>query len=187
MTAVKMIALILSLGVDTLIVSISLGVMKTVGKVRIAITFACAEALMPLVGLFIGRGASRIIGHAASLAGGLALLCVAAWLIFFDDDDDTSVSERTRTLAGWALIGTALSISIDELAVGFSIGLIGVPVILTILLVAAQALVFTWLGLTFGARLKPFVGEWAEKAAGIVLGLLGLWLAIEAVSRLIHG
>jgi manganese efflux pump family protein len=36
------------------------------------------------------------------------------------------------------------------------------------------------LGLTFGSKFKPYMGEWSEKIAGIVLGLLGLWIIIES-------
>ncbi|WP_279306858.1 manganese efflux pump [Paenibacillus pseudetheri] len=54
---------------------------------------------------------------------------------------------------------SALSISLDELAVGFSIGLIDVPVALTILLIALQAFIFTFLGLAFGSKFKLFLGE----------------------------
>ena len=61
MVAFKMIALILSLGMDTLIMSTSLGFIKTKGKLKIAL-FSCAEALMPLIGLFIGKGAGQLIG-----------------------------------------------------------------------------------------------------------------------------
>lgn len=80
---------------------------------------------------------------------------------------------------------TAVSISLDELAVGFSIGLVGVPVALTILLIALQAFIFTFLGLTFGSKFKRFLGEWSEKVAGIVLGGLGFWIIIEAVLNLV--
>jgi manganese efflux pump family protein len=81
---------------------------------------------------------------------------------------------------------TAVSISLDELAVGFSIGLIGVPIALTVILIAAQAFVFTFVGLTFGSKIKPYLGEWAEKLAGIVLGLLGLWIFFDALIHMIH-
>ncbi|MFD1676457.1 manganese efflux pump MntP family protein [Alicyclobacillus fodiniaquatilis] len=185
MVALKMIVLILSLGMDTLMMSISLGFVQTKGKVKIAITFSCAEALMPLIGLLIGKGAGRLIGDWASLIGGIALLAVAVWLIFFEDEDDEE-EKLERNLVGWTLILTALSISLDELAVGFSIGLVGVPIALTIILIALQAFVFTFLGLTFGSKLKPYLGEWAEKLAGIVLGLLGLWILIDAIIHLVH-
>ncbi|MBP0725378.1 manganese efflux pump [Bacillus sp. RG28] len=186
MILLKMIALILSLGIDTLMLSISLGFIKTKGKVKIALTFATAEALMPLIGLFIGKGAGHLIGSWASLIGGLALLSVAVWLIFFEDEDDQE-EKLERNLVGWTLILTALGISLDEMAVGFSIGLIGVPIVLTISLIALQAFIFTFLGLTFGSKLKPFLGEWAEKLAGIVLGLLGLWILIDGIIPLLHG
>lgn len=183
MTAIKMIALILSLGMDTLMLSIALGAMKTKGKAKIALTFACAEALMPLVGLFIGKVAGRLVGHWAGLIGGIALLGVAVWLIFFEDEDEEE-EKLERSLVGWTLVLTALSISVDELAVGFSIGLIGVPIAITIILVALQAFLFTWFGLTLGSKLKRYLGEWSEKLAGVVLGLLGIWILVDAILHL---
>lgn len=181
----KMIALVLSLGMDTLMMSISLGFVQKKGKVRIALTFAGAEAVMPLIGLFIGRGAGQLIGDWASFIGGIALIAVAVWLILFEDEDDEE-KKLGRDLVGWTLILTALSISLDELAVGFSIGLVGVPIALTIILIALQAFVFTFVGLTFGSKLKPYLGEWAEKLAGIVLGLLGLWIIIDTVIHMVY-
>jgi putative Mn2+ efflux pump MntP len=181
-TLLKMFVLVLSLGIDTLLISTSLGVIKTKGKLKIAVVFACAEAIMPLIGLFIGKGAGQLIGNWASLIGGLLLIGVAIWLIFFEDEDEDE-EKLERNLIGWTLIMTALSISLDELAVGFSIGLVGVPVALTIFLIALQAFFFTFMGLTFGSKFKPYMGEWSEKIAGIVLGLLGLWIIIESLLK----
>jgi manganese efflux pump family protein len=96
--------------------------------------------------------------------------------MFFEDDDDDKLD---RPLAGWGLILTALSISLDELAIGFSISLVHVPLILTISLIALQAILFSYMGLTFGSKLRPYLGEWAEKVGGAVLGLLGVWLIVE--------
>ncbi|RIV25905.1 hypothetical protein D2Q93_05735 [Alicyclobacillaceae bacterium I2511] len=184
MVVLKMTALILSLGIDTLMLSISLGFVQTRGKAKIALTFACAESLMPLIGLFIGSGAGRLIGNWASLIGGIALFAIAVWFIFFKDEDNEE-EKLEQTLLGWTLILTALSISLDELAVGFSMGLVGVPIALTMILIALQAFVFTFLGLTFGSKLKPHLGEGADKLAGIVLGLLSLWILIDAIGHLL--
>lgn len=176
----KMIVFVLSLGIDTLLISISLGVVKTKGKWKIAAVFVCAEAFMPLIGLLAGKGAGQIIGHWASAIGGLLLIGVAIWLLFLEDEDEEE-ERLEHNLIGWALVLTALSISMDELAVGFSIGLIGVPVALTIVLIALQSLLFSFVGLTFGAKLKRYMGEWSEKVAGIVLGFLGVWIIIESL------
>jgi len=29
--------------------------------------------------------------------------------------------------------------------------------------------------------MKPYLGEWAEKLAGRILGLLGIWILIDAI------
>jgi putative Mn2+ efflux pump MntP len=67
------------------------------------------------------------------------------------------------------------------MAIGFSIGLIGVPIVLTISLITFQAFIFSFMGLKFGMKLKLYLGEWAEKLAGIVLGLLGVCILIDAI------
>lgn len=185
MVFVKMVALVLSLGMDTLTMSISLGLLQTRGRIKIALTFAGAEALMPIVGLIIGQTLGRVIGDWTSLLGGLALVAVALWLVFFENEDDEE-EKLEKELIGWTLVFTALSISLDELAVGLSIGMIGVPVALTIFLVAIQAFLFTIVGITFGAKLTRYFGEWAEKFAGLVLGVLGFWITIEAVVHLLR-
>jgi putative Mn2+ efflux pump MntP len=38
------------------------------------------------------------------------------------------------------------------------------------------------IGVTFGSKLKRFLGEWAEKVSGIVLGLMGVWMLIEIIT-----
>lgn len=177
--ALKTIVLILSLGIDTLMVSVGLGMRKTTGKLKIAFAFATAEAVMPLLGFAIGRVTGHWIGDWAAVIGGLVLIGLSVWMIFLEDEDDEGQVEKR--MMGWSLVVTAISISLDELAVGFSIGLVGVPVVLTIFLVAVQAFVFTFIGLTFGASLRRYLGEWAEKMAGIVLGLLGLWIFLDAL------
>ncbi len=180
-----MVVFVLSLGIDTLMMSIALGFYRTSGKIRIATTFASAEVIMALVGLFIGKGLGTFIGNWASLTGGILLLGVAVWLLVFDNDDEEK-NRFEHDLVGWTLILTAISISLDELAMGFSIGLIGIPVTLTVILIACQAFVFTVVGLTFGSKLKPYLGEWSEKLAGTILGLLALWLIFIAILHLLH-
>ncbi|AEJ38276.1 hypothetical protein TPY_0048 [Sulfobacillus acidophilus TPY] len=182
MDTVKMIALILSLGTDTFTVAIFLGAAQIRGKLPVALTFAAAEGVMPLMGVVAGRAVDRLVGNGTEWMGGLILIALAVWLIFFDRDDDRIASDRR--LSGWPLVGAALGISLDELAAGFSVGLVGVPVALTIIFIAVQAFLLTVLGMTFGARLAPYWGEWTERLPGLVLGFLGIWLIVQAVGSL---
>jgi putative Mn2+ efflux pump MntP len=177
-----MIALILSLGIDTLMVAISLGAAQIRGKLPIALTFALAEGVMPLIGLLAGRAVGRILGNGTAWLAGLILMGLAVWLIFFDRDDDRIGSDRRLT--GWPLVAAAFGISLDEWAVGFSVGLVGVPVLLTAGFLMVQAFLWTVLGMTFGSRLAPHIGEWTERLPGLVLGFLGIWILVQAVGAL---
>ena len=178
----KMLALVLSLGLDTLVIATSLGALKIDGKVRIAIAFATAEAIMPLIGFLIGQNVGEWVGGWASLAGAVALIGLGIYLIFFEDDDEEDKLKQGLRLRGWAFLLMLFTISLDELAVGFSIGLVGIPVWLTVLLIAIQAFLFTLVGLTVGKKIKPYLGEWAEKASGVILVVLGAWLLFENLS-----
>jgi putative Mn2+ efflux pump MntP len=175
-----MTALIFSLGSDTFFVSISLGGLKTKGKIKMAIVFACVEAIMPLFGLLVGKTVGNLFGEWTSLIGRTALIAVSVWLIYIKDVD--KIEEKLGSnLVGWTLITTALSISLDKLAVGVSIGMIGFPLLLTSILIAFQSFIFTFMGLTFVRKFNPLLGKWSEKAAGVILGLLGLWLLIKTL------
>lgn len=193
----KLLALVLALGMDTLVMSVSLGTTEPnrAARRRLALAFAAAEGIMPLMGLALGRALGSLIGHWTIVVGGAALLAVGAWMVFSDDDDDDEVSStlndvavdgvgvrrRLRPTTGWPLAALAISVSLDELAVGFSMGLVGISIWLTVVLIALQAMGLTYLGLSAGRWLKPYLGEWAEKAAGLALAGLGIWILVQFV------
>ncbi|QHW29583.1 hypothetical protein GZH47_01200 [Paenibacillus rhizovicinus] len=175
-------ALTLSLGFDALIVSASLGLRKEPrDRMKIALLFAATEALMPIAGMIIGGALGHFFDGAISAIGALLLIGVAIYFLLFDGDEDESKA-LDQPLARWALLSVAIGISLDELAVGFTAGLMQLPIVLTILLIAAQSFAFSMIGITFGAKIKRFLGEWAEKISGIVLGLLGVWMLIESIA-----
>ena len=63
---------------------------------------------------------------------------------------------------------------------GFSLGVLHVPVGPALAYIAVQALAVTYLGLSFGRRIGGRLGERAELVSGIVLTLLGVALAVNA-------
>jgi putative Mn2+ efflux pump MntP len=88
---------------------------------------------------------------------------------------------RTR---GLAAIGLGVSISLDELAIGFTLGLLRFSVVLVIALIGIQTLIVTQAGLRLGSRIAQAVRERAEQLAGIVLAALGVVLLAQ---RLLAG
>jgi putative Mn2+ efflux pump MntP len=98
------------------------------------------------------------------------------------DDDDEQAAGRFMATRGTA-VALGISISLDELAIGFSLGLIRLPLISVLIAIGAQALLAAHLGLGLGARISEHLRERAGQVAGLALILLGGFLIAERVIR----
>ena len=181
------VVLLLSLGLDTFAVALGLGLsgLSRSQWVRIGLTFACFEGLMPVGGLFLGRHLSSVIGAWAGYIAAVLLIVVGAFALkeaISEMDEDDDADKAASLLGGKKLLLTGLSVSVDELAVGFSLGLLHVALVSTLAYIALQAFGITFLGLALGARLGKRLGDRAEFASGIVLILLGIALLVNQIT-----
>lgn len=172
--------LFLSLGLDTLAVAAGLGLsgLPRAQWRRVGLTFAFFEGVMPIAGLVVGSRLSDVAGRWAVYGAAALLIFVGAREIresFVDDDDDG----KALSVEWGALIATGLSISLDELAVGFSLGALHVSVGPALGYIAAQAFALTFVGLSCGRRIGKRFGERAELLGGVALLLLGLTLLVR--------
>jgi putative Mn2+ efflux pump MntP len=179
---------VLPLGLDTFALSTILGVLPLARgqRLRIAAVFAAAEGLMPAVGLLVGMPLGHALGRYASYVAGALLVCIGAWMWLKsrreraeaggdDENEEASRIMSAATASTWSLMGLALSISLDELAVGFSFGLLGLPLVPILLLIALQALLVSLAGQWIGRHVGQRVGPYAELLVGPILCLLGVW------------
>jgi putative Mn2+ efflux pump MntP len=183
----KLLAFVLPLGLDSFAVAAAIGAggpVSRAGRIRISVIFVLFEAGMPLIGLGLGSALARGIGTVASYAAGAIVIATGAWMLAAGDaDGDEQKADRIRAARGAAIIALGLSISMDELAVGFSIGLARLPLIPLIAAIGAQALLAAQLGLGLGAKISERSRERAEQLAGIALILLGAFLIAEQLAR----
>lgn len=184
MTA-RLIALVIPLGLDTLAVSLALGVAgrPAAPRIRLGLLFAGFEAAMPLIGAGLGLPLGRAIGTVADeLAAALVLLL---GLYMLSGAEPGERDPAAVLSSGWtslpATLGLGLSISLDELAIGFSAGLLRVPLLALVACVALQAFVATQVGLRLGARVSERGREGVERLAGAVLLALGVVLLAESL------
>lgn len=172
------VALFLSLGLDTLAVAVGLGIsgLDRRDRIRFGLSFAAAEGIMPLVGLLLGATLARAVGDVAGWVAAVVLLCVGLYITW----EGLRGEEREfRSASLVTLLATAASVSMDELAVGFGLGLLGISIPLAVLYFVLQALLVTWIGTALGRRVGEVFAERAEVAAGVVLSLLAVVLAAE--------
>lgn len=181
----KLFAFVLPLGIDSFAVAAAIGAAGAANfwqRLRISLVFLLFEGGMPLIGLGLGTALAQGIGHIADYVAAAAVIGIGGWMLLARDGEEDKAA-RIITSRGLALIGLGISISLDELAIGFSIGLTGLPVTIVIIAIAAQAFLAAQLGLATGAKIAEHWRERAERIAGIALVLLGIYLIAEALTR----
>ena len=181
----KLIGLVLPLGLDTFAVAAAFGIAGLKGRerLRLSVLFTTFEVGMPLVGFFGGRLVGQVAGNAADFLAIAILIAVGAAMLRPGSNEGEQRLSLLRRTRGVAAIGLGISISLDELAIGFTIGLLRFPILLILVLIGVQTLVVTQLGLQLGERIGERVREGAERVAGAALALLGLVLLAEKLFR----
>jgi len=215
MSILPLLLFILPLGLDTLGVSFSLGIKIRRGDVAArkgkgfqlpewfitAILFSLAETLMPLFGLAIGYATSLAMSHIIHFVGPLILIGIGIWELLEECQEYFKKYERSGLNTFQHKIPAeeqfqwrrqlllALSISLDELAIGFSLGTIVVlhesivsvhPIVICIL-IGIQGFLMTLIGITLGRMLRARfrnLKEWAEFLSAFLLIGLGIWLLV---------
>lgn len=181
----KLLAFVLPLGLDSFAVAAAIGAAGPVTagqRLRISVIFVAFEAGMPLIGLTLGSSLARAIGDIADYVAAAAVIGVGAWMLAHSDDDEQAAGRLLAT-RGTAVVALGVSISLDELAIGFSLGLVRLPLIPVIIAIGVQALLAAQLGLSLGARISEHLRERAEQVAGVALILLGGILIVERLLR----
>jgi putative Mn2+ efflux pump MntP len=182
----KLLAFVLPLGLDSFAVAAAIGASTRVsraGRLRLSVIFVVFEAGMPLLGLALGRGLARGAGAVAGYLAAAAVVGIGVWMLASGDDAEEGKAAGLAAGRGLAVIGLGVSISLDELAIGFSAGLIRLPLLALIIAIGVQTLVVAQAGLILGAKISERLREGAERMAGIALIGLGAFLLTEQILR----
>ena len=182
MNVLKLLAFVLPLGPDSFVVAAALGAsadLATRDRVRLSALFVVFEGGMPMIGVAVGAPLARTIGPVASYLAVAALIGLGGWMLLAGGGAEERRAARLRMTRGVALLVLGVSISLDELAIGFSLGLARLPVAAVVIALAVQALIAVQLGLYLGARIGERIREWAERVAALALIALGGYLLAE--------
>ncbi len=184
-SSAETIGIILPLGLDTFGVSLALGVAGFSARLRLRLSFlfAAFEAAMPLIGVALGAPLGRSIGGVADYFAAGLIAALGVYLLVAGGDDDEG--ERLLAMTQRGMVGAlalGVSISLDELAIGFSAGLLRLPILAMVIAIGLQAFVVTQIGVRLGSRVGTQVREATEKIAGIALLGLGGWLLIQRLA-----
>jgi putative Mn2+ efflux pump MntP len=174
------ILLAFALAFDAFAVAIAVGI--KLGRLdrwtifRLSWHFGFAQFGMPILGWLAGEYLSGVIGAYARWLAAAVLVVIGVRLIYeqFDPDGRRWDGDPTR---GTSLLILMFATSVDALAAGFTLGLVGVQILYPTLIIGVVAASMTVLGLVFGRALGLRFG----RAAGVFGGLILIGLAIRTI------
>jgi len=179
---IELITIAIALAMDAFAVAIATGVaLKSVDRrqtFRLAWHFGLFQALMPILGWFLGSTVSSYI-EAYDHWIAFSLLAYIGYKMIREafEEDEESKGDPTK---GMSLVILSIATSIDALAVGLSLSMLGISVWWPSFIIGIVALLFTCAGLQLGktAAKANSIGKYAELAGGTVLigiGIKILW------------
>jgi putative Mn2+ efflux pump MntP len=190
-----------ALGLANFAAAIGIGVSGVDSRTRwrVGIVFGLFEAGMPVVGLVLGRSLGDELGAASESVAGALLIATggyALWHALRGPGDRDSEREGDRDGEGsghtdeqipgaelsWRrLLLTGLALSLDNLAVGFSLGAEDVDLATAAAIIGAVSLGLSLVGLELGARIGERIGRRGEVLGAVVLIAVGIAVAAGAI------
>lgn len=179
MSVWELVSIAIGLSMDAFAVSICKGVsipkMSWKKALLVGLFFGVFQAVMPLIGYFIGSQFAHLIQDVDHWIAFVLLVLLGIKMLKGDHEEekvDDSFSFKTLTLL-------AIATSIDALAVGITFSFLQISIWLAITLIGVITFVFCIIGVkignAFGSRFKTT----AERIGGIILILMGLKILLE--------
>ncbi len=149
---------------------------------KVALYFGGAQALMPLIGYLVGERFGRYVeawDHwiAFALLAGLGLK-----MLHEARSAGTEEIDVEHAFGGKVMLLLAIATSIDALAAGLTLPLLGAPIVASLTTIGLTTAVLSAVGLYLGRRFGAALGRRLDAFGGVVLILLGLKVLVEHLS-----
>lgn len=183
--ALAIAAFVIPLGFDTLAVSVALG-LRGMRPLQPALVFAAFEVTMPLAGIALGRYAGARVESLAGYLGGLIVIALGLHTLREAlENEDTVESFSLRSVRG--IVTAGLGVSTDEIAIGFPLGALRLPLGPMLAAIGTQAFVAAAGGILLGNRIGRRLGLRTARLAGVIAGtafvVLGAFLIADQIVR----
>ena len=186
MGVAELILIAAGLSMDAFAVAVCKGLNMTKLNYRhafvIALFFGVFQALMPLIGWFLGTQLADYITAVDHWVAFALLAFIGGRMIAeaMKPDDGRENCPATKGLDITELFILAIATSIDALAVGITFALLpDTSIVLSVSLIGAITFVLSFLGVAIGNRFGAKYEKKAELAGGVILVLIGLKILLE--------
>jgi putative Mn2+ efflux pump MntP len=178
-----LIGIAVALAMDAFAVALSVGVtvpfLTWRHYFRLGFHFGLFQALMPIIGWLAGRSFYQYIVDYDHWIAFTLLSMIGGHMIYearHPDRDERKEGDPTRDLS---LMILSIATSIDALAIGLSLAMLGLSVWFPALIIGLVACLFTLTGLRIGRRIGELWGARVEIIGGLILILIGIKVVLE--------
>ncbi len=182
MDAITLTGLALALAMDAFAVALGTGAVlsRLTGRhlFRLGFHFGLFQALMPVIGWLAGLTIIQWVEAWDHWIAFSLLAIIGGRMIYEAFSDEEKPGDRDPT-KGLSLILLSIATSIDALAVGFSLSVIGVSIWMPALVIGLVAGVLTIAGMLLGGRIGSRWGSRVEIFGGLVLISIGIKILVE--------
>lgn len=181
MSLLELFILAVGLSMDAFAVSICKGL--AVGKTGLkesciaGVWFGGFQALMPLIGYFLG---SRFAKYITSVDHWIAFILLAIiGGLMIKEAFEKEEKEETDSMSVKTMLPMAVATSIDALAVGITFAFLQVSIVPAVSFIGVVTFVFSAVGVKIGSIFGVKYKSKAEFLGGIILVLLGVKILLE--------
>ncbi len=186
MDTLTLLGIAFALAMDAFAVALGTGVTlsRLTGRhlFRLGWHFGLFQALMPVLGWLAGQSLMQLISVWAHWIA-FGLLCFVGGRMIWESFQVDQPDEKDPT-RGLTLVMLSVATSIDALAVGFSLSLLGVSIWLPAVVIGLVAGFLTVLGMLIGDRVGTRWGSRVEILGGLILIVIGCKILWEQTSTL---
>lgn len=143
----------------------------------IAFYFGIFQALMPVVGYFLGATFSDLVTSIDHWIAFILLGIIGGNMIkeSFDDEEE----KRNDNVDFKTMIVLAIATSIDALAVGITFAFLKTSIVLPVIFIGVITFLMSLLGVKLGNKFGDKFQNKAELLGGVILILIGLKILVE--------
>ncbi|MEN8200147.1 MAG: manganese efflux pump MntP family protein [Thermodesulfobacteriota bacterium] len=174
-----------ALAMDAFAVALSAGVLLNPIKgrqlFRLGFHFGLFQGGMPVIGWLAGIGLKQFVTVYAPWIAFVLLSFVGGKMIYEAvSDHDEKVARRDPT-RGATMVMLSIATSIDALAVGFSLSMIGVAIWTPAVVIGIVTAALTVAGMLLGRKIGTMWGGRVEVLGGVVLIGIGVKILLQAL------
>jgi putative Mn2+ efflux pump MntP len=182
-SALTLLGIAIGLAMDAFAVAIGAGLqlcqVTNRQKFRLAWHFGLFQAFMPVLGWLAGLTLVEYIEPVDHwIAFGL-LAVIGGKMIYEALKHQEQEVDRCDPTKGWSLVLLSIATSIDALAVGLSLAVLGVDIWFPAIVIGIVAGVLTIVGLELGTRFGALLGRRMEVVGGLILIGIGVKILVE--------